>query len=90
MLSLRSDTDRADTLLAGRNPWRHDPTSLGQSAVEVPDTLRSIEAVVTDLEWQRLQRRVGGHPNALFARCRAWAVLELLKLIIRTGLFRST
>lgn len=45
--------------------------------------MRSIEAVVTDLEWQRLRRRVGGHPNALFARCRAWAVLELLKLITR-------
>jgi hypothetical protein len=55
-----------------------------------PRYMRSIEAVVTDLEWQRLRRRVGGHPNALFARCRAWAVLELLKLIARAGLFRST
>jgi hypothetical protein len=43
--------------------------------------MRSIDAVVTDFEWQRLRRRVGGHPNALFARCRAWAVLNLLKLI---------
>jgi hypothetical protein len=51
--------------------------------------MQSIEAVVTDLEWQRLRRRVGGHPNALVARCRAWAVLNLLKLIARAGLFRS-
>jgi hypothetical protein len=52
--------------------------------------MRSIEAVVTDLEWQRLRRRVGGRPNALFARSRAWAVLSLLKLIARAGFFRST
>jgi hypothetical protein len=51
--------------------------------------MRSIDAVVTDLEWQRLRRRVGGHPNALFPRCRAWVVLKLLKLIARAGLFRS-
>jgi hypothetical protein len=90
MLSLRSDTDRADTLLAGGNPWRHGPTSLRQSVVEVPDTCEAWKRWSTDLEWQRLRRRVGGPPNALFARCRAWAVLTLLKLIASAGLFRST
>ena len=50
--------------------------------------MHSIEAVVADLEWQRLRRRVGKHPNHWLVSSGAWAVIRLLKLIVRAGLFR--
>ena len=48
--------------------------------------MHSIEAVVTDLEWQRLRRRVGKQQKQWLVRSSAWAVIRLLKLIIRAGL----
>ena len=50
--------------------------------------MHSIEAVVTDLEWQRLRRRVGKQPNQWLVSSSTWAVIRLLKLIVRAGLFR--
>jgi hypothetical protein len=50
--------------------------------------MHSIEAVVTDLEWQRLRQRVGRHPNHWLVRPGAWAAIRLLKLIVRAGFFR--
>jgi hypothetical protein len=49
--------------------------------------MHSIDAVVTDLEWQRLRRRVGRHPQQWWISSSAWAVIRLLKLIVRAGAF---
>ena len=51
--------------------------------------MHSIEAVVADLEWQRLRRRVGKHPNQWLLSSTVWAAIRLLKLIVRAGLFRT-
>jgi hypothetical protein len=45
--------------------------------------MHSIEAVVTDLEWQRLRRRVGRHPHQWLVSSSTWAAIRLLKLIAR-------
>jgi hypothetical protein len=50
--------------------------------------MHSIDAVVTDLEWQRLRQRVGRHPNHWLVSSGAWAVIRLLKLIVRAGFIR--
>jgi hypothetical protein len=50
--------------------------------------MQNLEAVVSDLEWQRLRRRVGGHRIALFVNVRTWAVIGLLKLIVRSHIVR--
>jgi hypothetical protein len=50
--------------------------------------MHSIEAVVTDLEWQRLRRRVGRHPHHWLVSSSVWAAICLLKLLIRSGAFR--
>ena len=50
--------------------------------------MHSIEAVVTDLEWQRLRRRVGRHPQQWLVSSSAWAVIRLLKLLARANAFR--
>jgi hypothetical protein len=50
--------------------------------------MQNIEAVVSDLEWQRLRRRVGGHPLDLLVNCVTWAVIGLLKLVARNDLVR--
>jgi hypothetical protein len=47
--------------------------------------MQNIEAVVSDLEWQRLRRRVGRHRVDLFVNCGTWAVIGLLKYIARTA-----
>ena len=51
--------------------------------------MHSIEAVVTDLEWQRLRRRVGRHPQKWLVSSSAWAAIRLLKLIVRASAVRS-
>jgi hypothetical protein len=51
--------------------------------------MQNLEAVVSDLEWQRLRRRVGGHRIALFVNVGTWAVIGLLKLIARTHIVRT-
>jgi hypothetical protein len=46
--------------------------------------MRNLDAVVCDLEWRRLRRRVAGNPaEALLLNCGAWAVIALLKLVAR-------
>jgi hypothetical protein len=46
--------------------------------------MRSIDAVVSDLEWQRLRRRVAMNPaEALLLNCGTWAVIAFLKLVTR-------
>jgi hypothetical protein len=46
--------------------------------------MQNIEAVVRDLEWQRLRRRVAMNPaEALVLNCGAWAVIAFLKLFTR-------
>jgi len=51
--------------------------------------MHSIDAVVTDLEWQRLRRRVGRHPRHWLVSSSTWAAIRLLKLIARAGAFRT-
>ena len=53
------------------------------------NNMQNLEAVVSDLEWQRLRRRVGGHRIALFVNVGTWAVIGLLKLIARTHIIRT-
>ena len=46
--------------------------------------MRNIEAVVSDLEWQRLRRRMVMNPaEALLLNCGTWAVIAVLKLVTR-------
>ena len=46
--------------------------------------MRNLDVVVSDLEWQRLRRRVGRNPaEALFFNCGTWALIAVLKLVAR-------
>ena len=46
--------------------------------------MRTVDVVVSDLEWQRLRRRVAGNPaEALFFNCGTWALIAVLKLVAR-------
>ena len=46
--------------------------------------MRTVDVMVSDLEWQRLRRRVAGNPaEALLFNCGAWALILALKLIAR-------
>jgi len=46
--------------------------------------MRNLEVVVSDLEWQRLRRRVSGNAaEALFFNCGTWALIAVLKLVAR-------
>jgi len=46
--------------------------------------MRTIDAVVSDLEWKRLRRRFNMNPaEALLLNCGAWAVITVLKLVTR-------
>lgn len=46
--------------------------------------MRNLDAVVSDLEWRRLRRRVAGNPaEALLLNCGTWAVIAFLKLVSR-------
>lgn len=46
--------------------------------------MRNLEAMVCDLEWQRLRRRVAGNPaEALFLNCGTWALIAVLRLVTR-------
>ena len=46
--------------------------------------MRNLDQLVSDLEWQRLRRRVAGHPaEALFLNCGTWALIAVLKLVAR-------
>jgi hypothetical protein len=46
--------------------------------------MRSLDVVLSDLEWQRLRRRVARNPaQALILNCRTWALIAVLKLVAR-------
>ena len=46
--------------------------------------MRNLDLVVSDLEWQRLRRRVAGNAaEALFFNCGTWALIAVLKLVAR-------
>jgi hypothetical protein len=46
--------------------------------------MRNLDVVVSDLEWQRLRRRVSGNAaEALFFNCGTWALIAVLKLVAR-------
>ena len=46
--------------------------------------MRNLEVIVSDLEWQRLRRRVAMNPaEALFLNCGTWAIIAVLKLVTR-------
>ena len=46
--------------------------------------MRNLDVVVSDLEWQRLRRRVAGNvAEALFFNCGTWALIAVLKLVAR-------
>lgn len=46
--------------------------------------MRNLDAVVCDLEWQRLRRRVALNPaGAMLLNCGTWAVIAFLKLVSR-------
>jgi hypothetical protein len=46
--------------------------------------MRTIDAVVSDLEWKRLRRRFNMNPaEALLLNCGTWAVIAVLKLVAR-------
>jgi glucosamine-6-phosphate deaminase len=46
--------------------------------------MRNLDAVVCDLEWQRLRRRVALNPaEAMLLNCGTWAVIAFLKLVSR-------
>ena len=46
--------------------------------------MRTVDVVVSDLEWQRLRRRVAGNPaEALLFNCGTWALILVLKLVAR-------
>ena len=46
--------------------------------------MRTIDAVVSDLEWKRVRRRFNMNPaEALLLNCGTWAVIAVLKLVAR-------
>jgi hypothetical protein len=46
--------------------------------------MRNLDAMVCDLEWHRLRRRVAGNPaEALVLNCGIWALIVVLKLLSR-------
>ena len=46
--------------------------------------MRNLDAVVCELEWRRLRRRVARNPaEALVLNCGTWAVIAFLKLVAR-------
>ncbi|MBK5297127.1 MAG: hypothetical protein JJE40_08220 [Vicinamibacteria bacterium] len=46
--------------------------------------MRNLDVVVSDLEWQRLRRRVARNPaRAMFLNCGTWALIAVLKLVAR-------
>jgi len=46
--------------------------------------MRSIDALVSDLEWRRLRRRMNSNPaEAMLLNCGTWAVIFVLKLVGR-------
>jgi len=46
--------------------------------------MRNLDVMVSDLEWQRLRRRVARNPaQALFFNCGTWALIAVLKLVAR-------
>jgi hypothetical protein len=51
---------------------------------KVSADMRNLDVVVSDLEWQRLRRRVASNPaEALFFNCGTWALIAVLKLVAR-------
>ena len=51
---------------------------------KVNTDMRNLDVVVSDLEWQRLRRRVAGNAaEALFFNCGTWALIAVLKLVAR-------
>ena len=46
--------------------------------------MRNLEVVVSNLEWQRLRRRMVLTPaRALLLNCGTWAIIAVLKLVAR-------
>jgi len=45
--------------------------------------MRNLDVVLSDLEWQRLRRRVRNPAKALILNCRTWALIAVLKLVAR-------
>ena len=46
--------------------------------------MRNLDVVLSDLEWQRLRRRVARNPaQALILNCRTWALIAVLRLVAR-------
>ena len=46
--------------------------------------MRNLDLVLSDLEWQRLRRRVALHPaEALLLNCGTWVLIAMLKLAAR-------
>jgi hypothetical protein len=56
----------------------------GDGPRKVIADMRNLDVVVSDLEWQRLRRRVAGNAaEALFFNCGTWALIAVLKLVAR-------
>ena len=46
--------------------------------------MQNFDAVVSDLEWQRLRRRIAMHPaEAMLLNCGTWALITMLRLVAR-------
>ncbi len=46
--------------------------------------MHGLDAVLSDLEWRRLRRRVARHPaEAMFLNCGTWALITVLRLVAR-------
>jgi hypothetical protein len=46
--------------------------------------MQNLDLVLSDLEWQRLRRRIAlSRPEALFLNCGTWALIAVLKLVAR-------
>jgi hypothetical protein len=90
MAELTIEASAADSLAGAR---RERTVGLAPGLQHIPHVtirgrgetdMRSIDAVVSDLEWQRLRRRMVMHPaEALFLNCGTWAVIAVLKLVTR-------
>ena len=89
MAELRRGRSSTDSLPSARRPLAllavdlHWVTRRSGNR-KVNSDMRNLDEVVSDLEWQRLRRRVAGNAaEALFFNCGTWALIAVLKLVAR-------
>ena len=76
-------SDRRQTTIAGAwRPYCRDGSQV--TTHRKGNDMQNLDAVVCDLEWQRLRRRVALNPaEAMLLNCGTWAVIAFLKLVSR-------